>query len=185
MSGKFDLIKVVLSGPSNSGKTSILEKYITNDFNSNYNYTVGVEFRYKLIKTSNNNIKLHIWDTCGLKHFKDLIKLYYNDANVVIYTFDINNTNSEQECIDCIKSYDMKEDVKLYLLGNKVDLLETNNYKLSDELNFLCKDKNIKFIKCSAKTGENINEVFKEIINNFKFINSINLGNYNYLKSKC
>jgi small GTP-binding protein len=183
MNEKFNLIKVVLSGPTNSGKSSILERYIYNNFKEEYNYTVGVDFRYKLIKTS--NIKFHFWDTCGLKHFKDLIKLYYNDTNVAIYTFDVNDSNSENECINYIKEYDMKPDVKLYLVGNKIDLLK-DKFKLSDKLQKLCNKNNIKYLECSAKTGENIDIIFSEIISNFKLINnSLNVGTLNYIKSKC
>ena len=182
----YSLIKIVLSGPTNSGKSSILERYICNNFNTEYNYTVGVDFKYKLIKNPNHNIKLHLWDTCGLKHFRDLIKLYYNDANIIIYTFDASDKQSETECIDCINIYEMKPEVNLYLIGNKIDLNE--GYELSNELQKLCDERNIKFFKCSAKTGYNIKEIFEEIISNFKIINGINLGTLGpieYIKSKC
>lgn len=183
---KYNLIKIVVSGPSNSGKSSILDRFVYNDFKKDYSYTVGVDFKYKIIKRKNITIKLHLWDTCGIKHFKDLIKLYYNDANVAIYIFDITDDQSASECSTYITDYCLKPDVKIYLIGNKTDLLNSK-FKLNDKLVKLCQDKNIKYMECSAKTGENINNIFDEIISNFKFIENdpIDIGSLYYLKSKC
>lgn len=194
-----NLIKIVLAGPTGSGKSSILNRYINNNFCEKYSYTVGVDFKYKLININNRNIKLHFWDTCGLKHFRDLIKLYYNDANVIIYIFDINDNDSINECIDLINNNHIRPDIKLYLIGNKLDLYKNKNekeYILDHRLKNICDEKNIKFFLSSAKSGENIIEIFNDIIENNKFnINNINIniGNSNnsymnyldYFKIKC
>jgi len=182
-------IKIVLAGPSSSGKSSILNRYIDEDFKPQYNYTVGVEFRYKLLKNKNNYTKLHIWDTSGVKCFRDIIKLYYRDANIVLFVFDLNNPTSINECFEIINSSsDLRPDVQQYLIGNKMDLV--NNYSLTEDIIELCNKKKINFIQCSAKTGYNIKDIFKTIIHSYNsanlYINSENCSlRSEYFKIKC
>jgi len=45
------------------GKSCLLLQFIENDFRSNHDVTIGVEFGSKMINIDNNNIKLQIWDT--------------------------------------------------------------------------------------------------------------------------
>lgn len=170
-----DLIKIVVSGPTNSGKSSIIERYLKGNFDPSYKYTVGVDFRYKLIRDEKRRpIKIHIWDTCGLKHFRDLIKLYNHDAHVIVYTFDINDESSLKECMEIINQSELRPDIKLYLVGNKSDLL-SHDYE-NKEVDDICANQNIEFIRCSAKSGENIDSLFERIVANHKYkLNNINI----------
>ncbi len=47
------------------GKTSIISRFITGQFNPQHEFTVGVEFGDKKITVNNRTIKLQIWDTAG------------------------------------------------------------------------------------------------------------------------
>ena len=69
------LVKVVVIGDINVGKTNIIKRIIGEDF-SHTNATIGADFKYMnyQIKDLNNssinyNIQIQIWDTCKIKIF--------------------------------------------------------------------------------------------------------------------
>ena len=105
--------KVVLIGESGVGKTSILLRYESNEFNSQQFSTLGlsyVNYVDKIILIDNNKkIKLEIWDTAGQEKFRALAKAYYRNIDVGILVYDVTNKTSFEE----IKNYwikDIKED---------------------------------------------------------------------------
>ena len=60
------LVKIIMAGDENSGKSSILSRYIDEKFNEEYSTTIGVEFGSKMITLSDGvKVKLQIWDTAG------------------------------------------------------------------------------------------------------------------------
>ena len=102
--------KVVLIGESGVGKTSILLRYVSNEFNSQQFSTLGLSYVDKIIQIDNNKkIKLEIWDTAGQEKFRSLAKAYYRNIDVGILVYDVTNKTSFEE----IKNYwikDIKED---------------------------------------------------------------------------
>ena len=98
--------KVVLIGESSVGKTCIIQRYAHNIFNSFQISTVGTNSFYKIIKI-NNEIKVtfELWDTAGQEKFRSLGKIFYNDADVCIFVYDITNKTSFGQ----IKNYWIKE----------------------------------------------------------------------------
>ena len=66
MESGFDmLLKVVIIGPCQSGKSSFLNRYVDDAFNPNYLGTIGVEFKMCIRQFNNTKIKLQLWDTAG------------------------------------------------------------------------------------------------------------------------
>ena len=102
--------KVVLIGESGVGKTSILLRYVSNEFNSQQFSTLGLSYVDKIIQIDNNKkIKLEIWDTAVQEKFRSLAKAYYRNIDVGILVYDVTNKTSFEE----IKNYwikDIKED---------------------------------------------------------------------------
>ena len=102
--------KVVLIGESGVGKTSILLRYVSNEFNSQQFSTLGLSYVDKIIQIDNNKKKkLEIWDTAGQEKFRALAKAYYRNIDVGILVYDVTNKTSFEE----IKNYwikDIKED---------------------------------------------------------------------------
>ena len=97
--------KVVLIGESGVGKTSILLRYVSNEFNSQQFSTLGLSYVDKIIQIDNNKkIKLEIWDTAGQEKFRSLAKAYYRNIDVGILVYDVTNKTSFEE----IKNYWIK-----------------------------------------------------------------------------
>ena len=65
-SDRFDYaMKFIIVGDVGVGKTSLISRFITGQFNPNHDLTVGIEFGDKKIAVNNGTIKLQIWDTAG------------------------------------------------------------------------------------------------------------------------
>ena len=166
--------KLILVGDPGVGKTSILTKFVTNEFQSVYSSTIGVEFKLKDIYINNNNCaRLKIWDTCGQEKFRAITRQYFKNSNGFFIVFDLTNK-------DTIKR----------LIGNKVDIKD-RDISISEEAKQFANSKKINYYEVSAKTGSGIYNVFEKMANklvskekieknkNENKINSIKIGNKN------
>ena len=91
--------KVVLIGESGVGKTSIINRYISDTFSTVLTATPGASFTTKTIflKEYNQSIKFEIWDTAGQEKYRALAKVFYKNAAVCILVYDITRKNSFEE----------------------------------------------------------------------------------------
>ena len=161
--------KVLLCGNSGVGKTSIFKRYFKNEFEGNYNSSIGIDFQTKVIKRKSRQYSIQVFDTAGEERFRSITSSYFHMAEYFLLIFDLTNRNSFDaipEWIALLKEY--VEKPKFMIIGNKSDL-EKNKIP-DDEINdalegkeqFKINDEN--FIKVSAKTGKNINYAFDYLL---------------------
>uniref|UniRef100_A0A914EIN6 Uncharacterized protein n=1 Tax=Acrobeloides nanus TaxID=290746 RepID=A0A914EIN6_9BILA len=147
-------LKVVVVGDANTGKSSLLSRYLFNKFNEDYHFTVGIDFHSKYIETSNGE----------QERFRALLPSYLRDCAVVLLVYDITNQktfDSVNFWLDYVRKRTQPE-TQLILVGAKADL--KNQRKLSNTpVNDLCKKAGILHYEVSAKTGQNLDELFQQI----------------------
>jgi len=99
--------KVVLIGETRVGKTSIINRYISDNFSSSLSPTPGASFTAKtvFIKDYNQSIKFEIWDTAGQEKYRSLAKVFYTNRDAIILIYDITERRSFEE----IKNYWINE----------------------------------------------------------------------------
>lgn len=161
--------KIVLTGDSDVGKSHILTKYVDDVFLNNYSNTIGVDFRLKKITIDKKKIKLQIWDTAGHERFRTISRSYYRGANAIIIAFSL----TSRESFNNIKRWLLETEISncyKILVGNKHDVnIQVINF---DEINKICNKYNLIYFSVSAKSGENISEIFefitKKLIVDFK-----------------
>ena len=167
--------KIILVGDPGVGKTSILTKFVTNEFQSVYSSTIGVEFKLKDIYVNNNCARLKIWDTCGQEKFRAITRQYFKNSNGVFIVFDLTNKDN------------ITNDFFVFLIGNKVDIKD-RDISISEEAKQFANNKKINYYEVSAKTGSGIYNVFEKMANKLvskdkmdksrdSKINPIKLGN--------
>ena len=96
--------KVVLLGESSVGKTCIITRFIDDIFYENIMTTTGASYATKSIvynEHKNKVIKFEIWDTAGQEKYRSLTQIFYKDASIVIFVYDITKENTFKE----IKEY--------------------------------------------------------------------------------
>ena len=162
----YDMIfKIVLIGNTSVGKTNILSKYLTDQFDPDSKATVGVEFGTKNFKIENNIVKVQIWDTAGQERYRSITNAYYKGAKGSLLVYDITNKKSFDDLDKWI--LDLKtngdDNLSLILLGNKSDL-EDKRVISTEEGKNKAEFYKCSFLETSALNGNNIEKAFSELI---------------------
>jgi Ras-related protein Rab-1A len=157
--------KVIVLGNSGVGKTCITNMAIKSKFLESSNTTIGIDYLTLFIQLNDKIIKLQIWDTCGQEMYRSLISGFYKNSSLAVIVYAIDDRNSFKDIENWVK--DLKTmaspDIKIIMIGNKKDLEEERlvsyeeGKKLADEYKFA------EFFETSAKTGDNIKELFLRI----------------------
>ena len=164
--GGYDMIfKIVLIGDTSVGKTNILSKYLSNEFDPDSKATVGVEFGTKNFKIENNIVKVQIWDTAGQERYRSITNAYYKGAKGSLLVYDITNPKSFENLDKWLSDLKTNGDEKIYivLLGNKSDLESERKITLEqgkEKAEFY----KLAFMETSALNGNNIEKAFNELI---------------------
>ena len=83
------LIKIVLIGSSNSGKTSLLIRFTEQRFQDNLQNTIGVDFKMQTLSIDDLVVKVQVWDTAGQERFRSVSQSYYRGAHGCIAVYDV------------------------------------------------------------------------------------------------
>ena len=168
MSSKPELrFKILIIGDTLVGKTSMLCKYVNNDFPQKHIATIGVENLIKNYETNKYKILLNIWDTAGQERFRSLTKSYFGGANGIIYVYDITNRKTFEGVKYWIKDSLQFGEFSSVLCGNKLDLKNEREVKLNDAKTF-GDSKKMQVFETSAKDGTNLDAVFRKLVDEIK-----------------
>lgn len=154
--------KIVLLGQFGVGKTSLMRRFLINEFSSEYRTTLGVQIKKKEITLPTGRIiTMIIWDLEGFSNVSKTRASYLIGSHGFIYVFDVTRPITYHllhEEIDYLK--EKYPEVILQIIGNKCDLKGTK-----EVVKYLAaKNVNVdRFV--SAKTGEGVNELFLDIAN--------------------
>jgi len=175
-------IKLVVIGDGAVGKTCLLISYANNRFPEDYIPTVFDNYVVN-ITAGDQNIELGLWDTAGQEEYDRLRPLSYANANVFLICFSVVNPTSYENVSS--KWYPevihFCPDVPQILVGTKTDLRKDEsiveklkssgqNPVTTEQGESLAKKiKAIKYLECSAKTGENLKQVFDEAVKSVLF----------------
>ena len=149
--------KIIFVGDAATGKTSIINRIIDNPFNDTYEVSIGIDFMSKNIRFRGQNIKIQIWDSAGQEKYKGLIPSYVRNSSIVFIVYDISNRSSFDNIPNWISFVKNIEKTTMILCGNKTDLDRDVNRNEAEEL---AEREGLLFFECSAKTNENIKNMF-------------------------
>ena len=164
----FETIKVVLIGESGSGKTSIIQQFAYKIFDPNCATSISSQYVSKVISFSDlrKSLRMEIWDTAGQERYRSMAKLFYQDAKIIIFVYDVTSKSSFDELINYwipeVQNTINTKEVIFGLVANKSDLYEIEcitseqGIKLADEINAI-------FQKTSAKLGLGISLLFENL----------------------
>ncbi|THG16705.1 hypothetical protein TEA_012630 [Camellia sinensis var. sinensis] len=153
----------VLSRGSGVGKSCIVLRFVRGQFDPTSKVTVGASFLSQTIALQDSTtVKFEIWDTAGQERYAALAPLYYRGAAVSVIVYDITSPESFTKAQYWVKELQKhgSPDIVMALVGNKADLQEKR--EVSDGIDYAEKN-GMFFIETSAKTADNINQLFEEI----------------------
>ena len=154
--------KIIFVGDAGVGKTTIISRLMDNPFNDVYEPSIGVDFMSKNIKYHGQSIKLQIWDTAGQEKYKGLIPSYVRNSSIVFLVYDVSSKTSFENIPNWLNFIRTIENTSLVLCGNKIDL--ENREVKKEEGEELAKKEGISFFEVSAKTDENIKDMFYSVV---------------------
>ncbi|KAJ2455130.1 Vacuolar protein sorting-associated protein 21 [Coemansia sp. RSA 2336] len=181
-------IKVVLLGEAAVGKSSLVLRFVNDDFVENKEPTIGAAFMTQKVRLDDSVLKLDIWDTAGQERFHSLAPMYYRNAQAALVVYDITRASSLDRAKSWIKELERQANpnIVVALVGNKLDLAaeadgsadgsaeedaeeqpeaeEGKSRQVPTEVaRAFAESMNLLFLETSAKTGEGVVEVFTEI----------------------
>lgn len=164
MSEDYDhLFRYIIVGDISVGKSCLMMQFTKNVFKSQYYATLGVEFGGKTIEINGRRIKIQIWDTAGQETFQSITRSYYKGAIGAFLVYDITRRDSFEHVAKWLT--DVKQngskDLKIILIGNKIDLEEERKVTTEEGKNFATQN-NLMFLETSAKTAQNVYEAFQK-----------------------
>lgn len=159
--------KVLLLGAPAVGKTSILYRYVKNQFSHDYITNIGINYLTKKINLDKKNLtKLVIWDVAGQEKFKFLRNQYYEGTQGALVIFDLTRLKTYEEIEHWLSEMFeiIQRSIPFIVIGNKLDLVK--EVSRSVDYNIVrdyTENKDSIYIETSAKTGENVEDAFKEL----------------------
>ena len=163
---EYDLsFKLIIVGDSGVGKSCLSIKATKNYFEDQYAPTVGFEFLSFNLKINNMIIKLQIWDTCGQEAYRSLINSFYRNSSLAVLIYSIDSMHSFENLESWLNDIKTQSnpDIKIILIGNKVDLEDKREVPKESGDKFCKSNKLCFFMETSAKTGFNAQNLFIEV----------------------
>lgn len=133
-------VKLVLLGDTGVGKSSLVLRFVTNNFKPFSESTIGASFMSKMIIVSGQTIKYQIWDTAGQEKYHSLAPMYYRGAAAAIIVYDITRKNTFNTLKKWVQELRTQgpDNISIAIAGNKADLEEKrvctfilNNYSFN------------------------------------------------------
>lgn len=127
------VLKLVIIGHEQTGKTNYISKFISGSFNPNYKYTIGVDFKTFNRTFEGKEYKLQIWDTAGQEKFSSLTTTYLKKTIGFIIMYNITDPKSFDIAREKYMTLSKENPCAvIMLLGNKTDLEEDRVISTSD-----------------------------------------------------
>ncbi len=155
------VIKVILGGDANVGKTTLINRFCTGRFEPVRRMTIGVDFHSVDLDVQGNATRLMVWDLGGQGRFGAARRGFYRGSMAVGLVYDTGNRTSFYNLMRWWREVrEHLADVPMILLANKCDLPQQVSH---DQALALASAWGIPFMQASCATGAGVAEFFQEL----------------------
>lgn len=156
--------KLVLLGDMGAGKSSLVLRFVKGQFQDFQESTIGAAFFSQTVAVNEITVKFEIWDTAGQERYHSLAPMYYRGAAAAIIVFDITNSDSFVRAKKWVQELQRQGNANLVmaLAGNKSDLASKRKVE-PEEAQAYAEENGLFYLETSAKSAQNVNELFYEI----------------------
>jgi GTPase KRas protein len=157
--GKYKQFKLCVMGPGAVGKSAITLRFIQNAFVTDYDPTIEDSYR-KVITVDEHACLLEVLDTAGQEDFVALRSTWFTQSEGFIFVFSVGSRGSFENLSNFYEEFcKIREDnPPLIIVANKIDLPDRK--VTSEEAKAVADKWNAQYFETSAKTGENVEQVF-------------------------
>ncbi|KAL8893343.1 MAG: hypothetical protein Q9192_005361 [Flavoplaca navasiana] len=130
-------VKLVLLGEAAVGKSSLVLRFVNNDFQENKEPTIGAAFLTQKCNLPHRTIKFEIWDTAGQERFASLAPMYYRNAQSALVVYDITKPTSLVKARHWVAELQRQASpgIVIALVGNKSDLSTSTDSETASSTN--------------------------------------------------
>ena len=177
-----NVFNVVVLGAGGVGKTSLVTRFVKNEFSDRYNPTVEDLYERPIELRKGVSAVLQVLDTAGSYQFPAMkrLTLQYGEAFIIVYS--VVDPASLDEAVKLQQEiYEAKgtEDVPMVFVGNKCDLTSGTDKRLVSHAiaSTLTRGKNCILAETSAKYNVNVSGVFTALLAQVALANSQSISN--------
>ncbi len=163
-------LKICLAGEGAVGKTSLIRRFLFDQFEDKYTATLGAKVSRKSLTIEDArgrgtaHIDMAIWDVMGEKFLRELLReAYFYGSQGILAVCDI----TRPETLEDLESWKASIEsvagkIPMIVLANKVDLKEET---VLDEttLQTAAEGWGAPYFFTSAKTGKNVERAFEQL----------------------
>lgn len=119
-------VKLVLLGEAAVGKSSVVLRFVSNEFQPNKEPTIGAAFLTQKCRLEDRVLRYEIWDTAGQERFHSLAPMYYRNAQAAVVVYDVTKATSLEKAKSWVKELQRQANpnIVIALAGNKIDLVQ-------------------------------------------------------------
>ncbi len=155
--------KICMLGSFGVGKTSLVRRFVYNEFQESYQSTLGVQIHKKSVIVGQNpsyQFNFILWDIAHIEKFDHIIKNYFHGAHGAVVVFDVTRAQTFDQLDRFLNPFlDTNPRSQLIFVANKIDLIEPTDHTL-EQLLRISKAYRRPFIQTSAKQNQNVETVF-------------------------
>lgn len=162
-------LKVLVVGETSTGKTSLVNRLVSNTYNEQYKATVGCEFGFKVMESGGETVRVQLWDLAGQDRLGGISRLYCRDAHGALVVCDVTKPETIakvakwKEQVDEYAHCSDGSGIPMVLCMNKADLVkEATGQEILDR-----QGKEVQVAQAfltSAKTTMNVEEAFESLV---------------------
>ena len=151
--------KIILSGNTGVGKTSLVSRYVHERFLDKYPSSIGVRIDRKELEINDNILDMIIWDLSSKSSQAEVPQSYLLRTSGVIYVVDISDSSTFDNIDKDIKFFTAKlPEIPILIVANKSDKLSQS--AINEILNTMPVKPD--FIS-SARNSINVVEIFQRL----------------------
>lgn len=152
--------KIIIAGPKSAGKSALLHRLIHDEFNDSSTAPKGMQVDRTIAEHSGKKINLVLWDLDGDTNKEDTPDTYFLGANAILYVVNPGDPEHLENLTQDLKQLKLiVGETPIMLVANQSDAIDKKS--LREKLMSLDQQPDI---FCSAKTGEGIDDLYKNAL---------------------
>ena len=161
------IFKVCLVGDPEVGKTSLVRRFVLDQFDGEYILTIGAKVMKKTVTVKNSGqdfkITLLLWDIMGQKHFRIIESVAFENVVGGIVVCDVTRKSTFDNLKYWINAVaKISPGIPMIILGNKSDLKEELEVT-EEEMKEMAENLTSTWYLTSAKSGNNVEDAFQKL----------------------
>lgn len=126
-----------------------------------------MDFKLHNIRVEDKVVRLHVWDTAGQERYRSITSSYYRNSDGILLVFDMTNPESLGQMERWVEHLEeqLSPRTKVFIVGNKS---EEVGFTSVGRVREFARSKGHGYKEVSAKTGDQVQELFVEMATSIK-----------------